>query len=103
MFRLESRKKKSGSYNEKRKAIIENGRRAAIFNYSSAPAIITSREMIIARYEGMLDQSERAHLNNYLSNYTRYTGYYMAAWGYEFYLRVLKRSSFVRDTFSTRK
>ena len=102
MFRLESGKMKSGSYNEKRKAIIENGRRAAIFNYSSAPAIITSRE-IIARYDGMLDQSERAHLNNYLSNYTRYTGYYMAAWGYEFYLRVLKRSSFVRDTFSTRK
>ena len=103
MFRLESGKMKSGSYNEKRKAMIENGRRAAIFNYSSAPAIITSREMIIARYDGMLDQSERAHLNNYLSNYIRYIGYYMAAWGYEFYLRVLKRSSLVRDTFSTRR
>ena len=35
--------------------------------------------------------------------------YYMAAWGYEFYLRVLKvsltseRSQRVRDTFSTRR
>ena len=38
-----------------------------------------------------------------------YRGYYMAAWGYEFYLRVLKlsltseRSERVRDTFSTRR
>ena len=36
-------------------------------------------------------------------------GYYMAAWGYEFYLLVLKvsltseRSERVRDTFSTRR
>ena len=36
-------------------------------------------------------------------------GYYMAAWGYEFYLLVLKVSltrslcSLVRDTFSTRR
>ena len=36
-------------------------------------------------------------------------GYYMATWGYEFYLRVLKvsllseQSEWVRDTFSTRR
>ena len=39
----------------------------------------------------------------------KYRGYYTAAWGYEFYLRVLKVSltrslrSLVRDTFSTRR
>jgi len=38
-----------------------------------------------------------------------YRAYYMAAWGYEFYLRVLKvsltsaRNERVRDTFSTRR
>ena len=39
----------------------------------------------------------------------KYTEHYMAAWGYEFYLLVLKVSltrslrSLVRDTFSTRR
>ena len=36
----------------------------------SVPAIITSREVIIARYKAILDQSERTHFFNYLSNYT---------------------------------
>ena len=33
--------------------------------------IITSRWVIIARYDVILDQSERAHLYNHLSNYTK--------------------------------
>ena len=33
--------------------------------------IITSRGVIIARYDAILDQSERAHLYNHLSNYTK--------------------------------
>ena len=32
---------------------------------------ITSHEVIIARYDTILDQSERAHLYNHLSNYAR--------------------------------
>ena len=39
--------------------------RAACFSI-----IITSREVIIARYDVILDQSERAHLYNHLSNFT---------------------------------
>ena len=35
--------------------------------------IITSRAVIIARYDVILDQSERAHLYNHLSNYTKCT------------------------------
>ena len=35
--------------------------------------IITLREMSIVRYYAILDQSERAHLYNHLSNYTKLT------------------------------
>ena len=49
-------------------------------------------------------------INSYAyGHYKMYTGYFMAARGYEFYLRVLKVSltsslcSLVRDTFSTRR
>ena len=36
----------------------------------SAPAIITSREVIIAGYDAVLDQSDQQNLYNHLSNYT---------------------------------
>ena len=36
----------------------------------SAPAIITSREVIIAGYDAILDQSDQQNLYNHLSNYT---------------------------------
>ena len=39
-------------------------RDAAILKFS-APALITSREVIIARYDTILHQSERAHLYNH--------------------------------------
>ena len=38
----------------------------------SAPAIITSREVIIAGYDAILDQSDQQNLYNHLSNYTKY-------------------------------
>ena len=45
---------------------------AAILKIStSVIIIITSREVIIARYDVILDQSERMHLYNHLSNYTK--------------------------------
>ena len=37
----------------------------------SAPAIITSREVIIAGYDAILDQSDQQNLYNHLSNYTK--------------------------------
>ena len=36
-----------------------------------APAIITSREVIIAGYDAILDQSDQQNLYNHLSNYTK--------------------------------
>ena len=44
-------------------------RRAAVFKVS-APVIITFREVIIAIYDAILDQSGRAYFFNHLSNYT---------------------------------
>ena len=44
-------------------------RQAAIFEFS-ASALITLREVIIARYDTILDQPERAHFYNHRSNYT---------------------------------
>ena len=36
-----------------------------------APAIITSREVIIAGYDAILNQSDQQNLYNHLSNYTK--------------------------------
>ena len=47
-------------------------RAAAILKISaSVSIIITSREVIIERYEIILYQSELAHLYNHLSNYSK--------------------------------
>ena len=45
-------------------------REAAILKFS-APAILTSHEVIIARYDAVLDPSESAHFYNHLNNYTK--------------------------------
>ena len=45
-------------------------REAAILEIS-APAIITSREVIIATYDAILDQSDHEDLYDHLSNYTK--------------------------------
>ena len=44
----------------------------------SAPAMITSREVIIAGYDAILDQSNQQNLYDHLSNYTKlkYTNFF---------------------------
>ena len=49
-----------------------NKSRGGHFENSCSNIIITSRGVIIARYDVILDQSERAHLCNHRSNYTNY-------------------------------
>ena len=44
--------------------------KAAILKVS-APAMITSREVIIAGYDTIVDQSDQQNLYNHLSNYTK--------------------------------
>ena len=46
-------------------------RAVAILENKCLSIIITSRGVIIARYDLILDQSERAHLYTHLSNYTK--------------------------------
>ena len=46
-------------------------REAANLKFST-PAIITSNEVIIARYDAIIDHSERAHSYNHRSNYANY-------------------------------
>ena len=46
-------------------------REAANLKFST-PAIITSSEVIIARYDAILDHSERAHSYKHRSNYANY-------------------------------
>ena len=61
-------------------------REAAILEIS-APAIITSRGVIIATYDAILDQSDHENLYNHLSNYTNIgyspvlAGVYSVTWG----------------------
>ena len=44
--------------------------------------LFSSREVIIARYGGILDQSERAHLYNNRCNYTKYIFIFEITCGY---------------------
>ena len=46
-------------------------REAANLKFST-PAVITSSEVIIARYDAIIDHSERAHSYNHRSNYANY-------------------------------
>ena len=46
-------------------------RTVAILENLCFSIMITSRGAIIARYDAILDQSDRAHLYNHLSNYTK--------------------------------
>ena len=50
---------------------ISRNRAVAILENYCVSIIITSRGMIIARYDAILDQSERVHLYNHLSSFTK--------------------------------
>ena len=47
-------------------------KREAVILKICPPAIITSAEVIIAKYDAILGQSEREDFYNHLSNYTKY-------------------------------